>query len=169
MFHSHLCPISMFCMIKCKPATNPRVCCDITSTSPLGIRGVATYRTKKAYSATMHSVTLVSGNPSILMNAFRRAGSPKPSTTVRKTENATRSTARSAGSEAILAEWCVYFPGGAVRFTAVTAGRRHAPRITAATSHGIGKSPIVMCNRKSSRKASGCRSKSCFRLTHVAK
>lgn len=159
----------MFCLIKCKPAINPRVCCDITSTSPLGIRGVATYSTKTAYNATMHSVTLVSGNPSILMNAFSRAGSPKPSTTVRKTERATRSTARSAGSEAILSEWCVCFPAVAVRFTAVTTGGRHAPCITAATSDGIGKSPVVMCNRKSSRKASGCRLKSCFRLTDVAK
>lgn len=87
--------------------------CNVTSTSPLGIRGVATYSTKSEYSTTMHSVTLVSGNPNILIAAFSRAGSPKPSTTVRSTENDTRSATRNTESGAILTEWCVYFPGGA--------------------------------------------------------
>lgn len=56
----------------------------------------------------MHSVTLVSGNPSIVMSVFSIAGSPKPNRTVRRTENETSSTARTAESEAILTECCVY-------------------------------------------------------------
>lgn len=57
----------------------------------------------------MHSVTLVSGRPNTLIAALSSAGSPRPSTTVRKTENETRSIARRAGSGAILAERSVYF------------------------------------------------------------
>lgn len=65
----------------------------------------------------MHSVTLVSGNPNILITAFSRAGSPKPNTTVRNTENDTRSATRNTESGAILTEWSVYFPGEAVYIT----------------------------------------------------
>lgn len=89
----------------------------ITSTNPLGIRGVAMYNTKSKYSTTMHSATLVSGNPNIAITAFSRAGSPKPSTTVIRTEKETRSAARIMGSEAILTEWRVYFPGEALCVT----------------------------------------------------
>lgn len=86
----------------------------ITSISPRGIRGVAIYNTKSKYNTTMHSVALVSGSPSIAITAFSRAGSPKPSTTVTRTEKETRSAARITGSEAILTEWCVYHRGEAV-------------------------------------------------------
>lgn len=65
----------------------------------------------------MHSVALVSGNPNNLIAAFSKAGSPKPNTTVRNTENDTRSAARNTESGAILTEWCVYFPVEAVCIT----------------------------------------------------
>lgn len=97
----------------------------------------------------MHSVTLVSGNPNILIAAFRRAGSPKPKTTVRNTENDTRSAARSTGSGAILTEWCVYFPGEVVRITdgGVTAAR--PPTIPqAAFFLTEGRTEVLKCNRK---------------------
>lgn len=90
---------------------------NVTSTNPLGNRGVVTYNTKSKYSTTMHSVTLVSGNPNILIATFSRAGSPKPNTTVRNTENDTRSDTRNTESGAILTEWCVYFPGEAIYIT----------------------------------------------------
>lgn len=90
----------------------------ITSTNPLGIRGVATYNTKSKYSITIHSVTHVSGNPTILIDALRIAGSPTPNETVRKTENDSRSSGRKADCGAILEEWCVYFPGAALRSSA---------------------------------------------------
>lgn len=96
----------------------------VTCTSPLGMRGVAMYTTKSKYSTTMHSATLVCGSPSIAITAFSRAGSPKPSTTVTRTEKDTRSAAGITGGEAILAEWCVYFPAEARRGFASC----HAPR-----------------------------------------
>lgn len=60
-------------------------------------------------------MTLVSGNPTILIDALRIAGSPTPNATVRKTENDTRSTDRNAECGAIFAEWCVYVTGAALR------------------------------------------------------
>lgn len=69
-------------------------------------------------------MTLVSGNPTILIEALRIAGSPTPNATVRKTENDTRRTDRNAECGAILVEWCVYGPGGALR---VTDGGGHVP------------------------------------------
>lgn len=72
-----------------------------TFTDPRGIRGVATYSTKPRYSATMHSVTLVSGKPSALAPRFSSDGSPKPSRTVTSTEKEPSRAARSAETEAI--------------------------------------------------------------------
>lgn len=65
----------------------------------------------------MHSVAPVSGNPNSLIAAFRRAGSPKPNTRVRKTENDTRSAERNTESGAILRQLCVYFLGEEVCIT----------------------------------------------------
>lgn len=85
-------------------------------------------------------MTLVSGNPTILIDALRTAGSPTPNATVRKTENDSRRIDRNAECGAILAECCVYVP--------VTHGGRHitppvpkAPQAGVATHQSGSKSP----------------------------
>lgn len=57
----------------------------------------------------MHSVALVSGNPTSLVVMFNNAGSPKPNATVRNTENDIRSAALKSESGAIF-DRMVYLP-----------------------------------------------------------
>lgn len=90
-------------------------------------------------------MTLVSGNPTVLIDALRIAGSPTPNATVRKTENDTRRSDRSAECGAILAEWCVYAPGAAPRITDggchITPPVPKAPQAGAATHQSRCQSP----------------------------
>lgn len=80
-------------------------------------------------------MTLVSGNPTILIDALRTAGSPTPNATVRKTENDTRRIDRIAECGAILAEWCVYVPGAALRTT--HGGCHSTPPVPKAPQAGV--------------------------------
>lgn len=104
---------------------------------------------------TIHSVTLVSGNPTTLIEALRIAGSPTPNATVRKTENESRSADLRAECGAILEECSVYF--------------RSCARITVRGGGGGGGSLHASCCKAPQTRTATLRSRCTSHDAHVKK